>query len=63
MPTDNLNELRQEIQTLKVQLASPKPKSIILNESLKTIKDLLLSVTGNIYTPVIIEWIKQVMKV
>jgi hypothetical protein len=62
LPDDGLIELKQEIETLKVQLASPKPKSIILNESLKTIKDLLLSVTANVYTPVIIEWITHIMK-
>jgi hypothetical protein len=63
MSTDGLKELKQEIETLKIQLDSPKPKSIILNESLKTIKDLLLSVTANVYTPVIIDWIKQLLRV
>jgi hypothetical protein len=60
---DSLEELRLEMETIKLQLLSPKPKSIILSESLKTIKDLLLSVTANVYTPVIIEWIKAVLKV
>ena len=55
-------EMLQEIQTIKAQLGSPKPKSVIISESLKTIRELLLNVTGNVYTPVIVEWITSLLR-
>lgn len=47
-------ELISEIQTLEIQKQSPKPKAIIINESLKTIRSLLENVLGNAMTPSII---------
>jgi len=38
---DDYAELRAEIATLGAQLASPRPKDIILQECLKTFKTLL----------------------
>lgn len=55
-------ELVSEIDTLKIQIKSPKPKSIIVTESLKTIRSLLEGVAGNAATPLIIEMINNIIK-
>jgi len=52
-------ELYSELQTLEIQKESPKPKSIIIKESLKTIRSLMESVIGNAITPSIIGQINQ----
>lgn len=54
-------ELVSEIQTLEIQSQSPRPKNIIITESLKTIKTLLESVGGNALTPIIIGQIAQLL--
>lgn len=54
-------ELISEIQTLEIQKQSPKPKNIIITESLKTIRSLLESVAGNAMTPTIIGQITQLL--
>jgi hypothetical protein len=41
------NELISELQTIEIQSKSAKPKNIIINESLKTIRTILESVAGN----------------
>ena len=43
-----LEELTQEIATLKAQLGSPKPKSTILRESLRSIRNILEGTTGSV---------------
>ena len=48
-------ELIAEIETLKSQSKSPKPKSIIINESLKTIRTLVEGVAAGAMTPGIME--------
>lgn len=50
-----------EIETLESQRKSPKPKNIIITESLKTIRSLLGNVAGNALTPVIIAQISNVL--
>ncbi len=50
-------ELISEIETLEIQKTSPKPKIVIINESLKTIRNLLENVVGNAITPTIIGYI------
>jgi len=54
-------ELVSEIQTLQIQKESPKPKSIIIKESLKTIRGLLENVSANIISSPIIEQITKFM--
>lgn len=49
------NEILAEINTVEAQIDSPKPKSIILKESLKTMRSILESVAANVYTPVLLE--------
>lgn len=54
-------ELTSEIQTIQSQRSSPKPKSIIIRESLKTIRTLMECVTGNAITPAIIHMITNII--
>ncbi|MDD4754137.1 MAG: hypothetical protein PHT78_13010 [Desulfitobacteriaceae bacterium] len=56
------DELASEIDTLKSQIKSPKPKNIIVKESLKTIRSILEGVAGNAATPLIIEMINNIIK-
>jgi len=58
---DIQNELISEIHTLESQQKSPRPKGIIISESLKTIRTILESVTGNIMTPIIIDQITKLL--
>jgi septation ring formation regulator EzrA len=55
-------ELVSEIDTLKSQIKSPKPKSIIVTESLKTIRSILEGVAGNAASPLIIDMITNFIK-
>jgi hypothetical protein len=55
-------ELVSEIDTLKSQIKSPKPKSIIVTESLKTIRSILEGVAGNAASPLIIDMISNFIK-
>ena len=54
-------ELISEIQTLESQKQSPRPKSVIITESLKTIRTILENVAGNAMTPVIVEQITKML--
>lgn len=47
LDTDAKAELMAEVQTVETQLASPKPKSRILQESLQTIRSILEGIVGN----------------
>jgi len=40
-------EVQAEIQTAQAQLASPRPKQVIIGESLRTIRAILEGVAGN----------------
>ncbi|MGF1806772.1 hypothetical protein L4C31_16120, partial [Aliivibrio sifiae] len=42
------DELNAEVATLEHQLASPKPKRVILSESLKSVRNIVEGVTGSI---------------
>src|SRR5690606_12875296 len=55
------NELISELQTIEIQKKSSKPKSIIITESLKSIRTILESVAGNAMTPVIIDQISKLI--
>ena len=55
------NELISELQTIEIQKNSSKPKSIIITESLKSIRTILESVAGNAMTPVIIDQISKLI--
>ena len=56
------DELISEMNTVNSQVNSPKPKNLILNESLKTIQSILEGVAGNAFTPMIIEMIDKILK-
>lgn len=55
------NELISELQTIEIQKNSSKPKSIIITESLKSIRTILESVAGSAMTPVIIDQISKLI--
>lgn len=50
-------ELISEIETIASQQRSPRPKSIIITESLKVVKEILEKITVNAATPAIIDQI------
>ncbi|WP_461631356.1 hypothetical protein [Labilibaculum euxinus] len=54
---EDAEELESELATIKSQSKSPKPKKIIITESLKTIRNLIEGVVGNAIAPTIIEMI------
>jgi hypothetical protein len=58
--TDDMNELKSEIETIKSQIISPRPKSNIIKESLKTTKKILESASGNIAAKILIELSKYI---
>lgn len=51
------DEFESEFETIKSQSKSPKPKRLIISESLKTIRNLIEGVAGNAIAPGIIEMI------
>lgn len=55
------SELISELQTIEIQKKSSNPKSIIITESLKSIRTILESVAGNAMTPVIIDQISKLI--
>jgi hypothetical protein len=55
------DELVNDIDTIKLQLDSPKPKGIIITEILKSIMATLTALSGNSSTPQIIEIIKDLI--
>lgn len=54
---EDADELESELATIKSQSKSPKPKRIIITESLKTIRNLVEGVAGNAIAPTILEMI------
>ena len=50
LDTSDYAELEAEVLTLENQLASPKPKSVIINESLKSARSILESIASNALT-------------
>ena len=45
---EDLDELKAEVSTIEHQRSSPKPKNLIISESLKSIRNILEGVTGSI---------------
>ena len=58
---EDIVELEAELATIKSQSKSPKPKKIIITESLKTIRNLIEGVAGNAITPIIIGMINRLI--
>ncbi len=54
-------EFNAELNTLQSQVQSPKPKKLIISESLKTIRNLIEGVAGNMIAPTIIELINRLI--
>lgn len=59
--SDAKQELIAEIETLKSQSNSPKPKQVIITESLKTVRNLIEGVAAGAMTPTIIELFKNLI--
>ncbi|WP_066630924.1 hypothetical protein [Labilibacter marinus] len=57
LENEDAEELESELATIKSQSKSPKPKKIIIAESLKTIRNLVEGVAGNAIAPTLIEMI------
>jgi DNA primase large subunit len=55
------DELVSKLDTLKSQIKSSKPQSVMITDSLKTIKSILEGVAGNVATPVIIGMINSLI--
>lgn len=55
------SELLSELETIEIQKKSSNPKSIIIAESLKSIRAILESITANALTPVIIDQITKLI--
>lgn len=57
LTADLKQEWLSELETLKIQQKSPKPKSVIIQESLKTIRNLAEGIAGNALAPSVINQI------
>ena len=62
LKTEKQTELIAEVETLKSQSKSPKPKTVIINESLKTVRSLIEGVAAGAMTPGIMELLQNLMK-
>ncbi|HCK65960.1 MAG TPA: hypothetical protein DHW49_06820 [Anaerolineae bacterium] len=58
---ENQKELEAEIQTIEIQSKSPKPKQVIIKESLISLKTILESITGNIVADVLLKKITELL--
>lgn len=58
---EDKDDLLNELQRLKTQSSRKKPKTEIINGALNTVKDVLLGVATNAYTPEILEKLQYIM--
>jgi hypothetical protein len=58
---EDTEELDSELETIKSQSKSPRPKRLIITESLKTIRNLFEGIVGNAIAPSIIEMIDKLL--
>jgi hypothetical protein len=54
-------ELWSELQTLEIQRKSPKPKSTIMTEALKSLRTILEGIAGNAMAPIIVSQITKLI--
>lgn len=59
LSVEQQEEWASEMETLRSQQRSPKPKSVIIAEALKTIRNLAEGVAGNALAPVVIDQITR----
>ncbi len=59
---DEKEEVLNELARIITQLDKPAPKTNIIASALQTINGILMGVAGNMATPVVIEGIKNVLK-
>lgn len=56
-----ITEFEAELSTLNSQEKSPRPKKVIISESLRTIRNLIEGVAGNMIAPSVIELINSLI--
>lgn len=54
---DDKNEANAEIQTIKTQLDSPRPKEVVIQESRKTLRNVLEGMTGSILASELLKYL------
>ncbi|MEI8048386.1 MAG: hypothetical protein WCI92_13460 [Bacteroidota bacterium] len=59
--SEKKEEFEAELSTLKSQIKSPIPKQIIITESLKTIRNLIEGIAGNILAPSVLQLIRSLI--
>lgn len=62
LEVNNEKEILEEIQTIRAQLESPKPKNSIIKESLKTIRNVLEGMAGSLIAPRLIMEISKLIQ-
>ena len=62
LPKDQKSELESEIRTLDAQLESPKPKSVVIRESLRSTRNILEGAVGSALATGVIYEIIQLLK-
>lgn len=56
---DDKNEVIAEVQTIKAQLESPRPKFQIITESVQSVTNILEGFTGSMLATMLIEYLKR----
>lgn len=54
---DDKNEASAEVRTIKTQLTSPRPKEIVIQESRKTLRNILEGMTGSILATELLKYL------
>jgi len=62
LPEDNKKQLLADKDTLAIQIQSPKPNDSIINESVKSIRNILEGATGSIAATGLLELIKMIAR-
>ena len=58
---EDLAELNAEVSTIENQLSSPKPKNVIISESLKSARNILEGAAGSIIATKLLEQLANIM--
>lgn len=56
---EDKNQAVAEVQTIKTQLDSPRPKSLIIQESVQSVTNILEGFTGSMLATMLIEYLKR----
>ena len=61
LESEDLAELEAEVSTIENQLSSPKPKNVIISESLKSARNILEGAAGSIIATKLLEQLANIM--